>query len=114
MAEDWHWHVQRRANVQNRRRRCCRRRSLMAARPPWTPQFSPSSKSTNGAGLSLAVPEDLVERIAERAAELLAERQCPAEPELLTVDEAAELLRCKRQRVYDLVSQGRLPHLKDG
>jgi excisionase family DNA binding protein len=64
--------------------------------------------------LQLAVPDELVERIAERAAELLAERQRPSAPELLTVDETAELLRCRKQRVYDLVSQGRLPCLKDG
>ena len=65
-------------------------------------------------GVSLPVPDALVERIAERAAELLAERQRPDEPELLTVAEAAGFLRCKPQRLYDLVSQGRLPHLKDG
>ncbi len=64
--------------------------------------------------LSLPFPDELVERIAERAADLLAERERPAEPELMSVSEAAELLRCRRQRVYDLLSQGRLPHLKDG
>ena len=30
------------------------------------------------------------------------------EPELLTVEEAAEVLRAKPQRVYDLLSDGRL------
>ena len=44
----------------------------------------------------------------------LTERERPAAPELLTVQEVADLLRCKRQRVYDLLSQDRLPHLKDG
>jgi excisionase family DNA binding protein len=68
----------------------------------------------NGSALSLAFPPELVEAIAERAAEMLAERQRPAAHELMSVDEAAELLRCRRQRVYDLLSQGRLPHLKDG
>jgi excisionase family DNA binding protein len=28
--------------------------------------------------------------------------------------EAENMLRCKRERVYDLLSQGRLPYLKDG
>ena len=65
-------------------------------------------------GLILTLPPELVERIAERAAELLAERQRPTEPELLTVAEVAEHLRCKPQRVYDLVSQARLTCLKDG
>jgi excisionase family DNA binding protein len=32
----------------------------------------------------------------------------------LSVVEAAELLRCKRQRVDDLLSQGRLARYKDG
>ena len=65
-------------------------------------------------GLSLAIPDELVERIAARAAELLPEQHRPTEPELLTAAEAADYLRCGKQRVYDLVSQGRLPHLKDG
>jgi hypothetical protein len=58
-----------------------------------------------GSGMSLAIPDEVIERIAERAAELLAERQGPAEPELLTVAEAAEYLRCKPQGLYDLKSR---------
>jgi excisionase family DNA binding protein len=34
--------------------------------------------------------------------------------ELFTPDEAAELLRCKRQRVYELISARRLEAVKDG
>ena len=64
--------------------------------------------------LAFELPDEVVERIAERAAALVAERQRPAAPELLDVAETSDLLRCKRQRVYDLLSQGRLPHLKDG
>ncbi len=70
--------------------------------------------SVDGAPLSLVLPDELVEAIAERAAELLAERQRPSAPELLTVDETGDLMRCKRQRVYDLVHQGRLACLRDG
>jgi len=70
--------------------------------------------SPSGAAFSVAFPNELVESIAERAVELLADRAGPTTAELLTVDEAAELLRCKRQRIYDLVSQRRLPCLKDG
>jgi len=68
----------------------------------------------NGTALSLALPEQFVETIAERAAQLLAERRPQPTSELLTVVEAAEFLRCGKQRIYDLVSQRRLPHLKDG
>jgi excisionase family DNA binding protein len=32
----------------------------------------------------------------------------------LTVQEASEYLRCKPQRVHDLLSQGRLTRFKDG
>ena len=32
----------------------------------------------------------------------------------MTTDEAAEYARCSRQRIYDLVSQGRLARYKDG
>jgi excisionase family DNA binding protein len=58
----------------------------------------------------------LAPALAERVAELLAERfggtveQSP----WLTVGEAAEYLRCKSKRIYDLVSQSRLPGHKDG
>jgi excisionase family DNA binding protein len=72
------------------------------------------SAAMNGQPLALTLPAAEVERIAERAAELLAERQRPAESKLLTPAEVAEHLRCKPQRVYDLVSQRRLPCVKDG
>lgn len=59
-------------------------------------------------------PEE-IERIARRAAELAAQAMRPAaQPELMTVPEAAEHLRCKRQRVDDLLSQRRLTRIKDG
>jgi excisionase family DNA binding protein len=40
----------------------------------------------------------------------------PVEPErpFLTIPEAADLLRAKRQRVDDLLSAGKLPRHKDG
>jgi len=61
------------------------------------------------------VPDELVEALAERAAELAAERLgASTAPELMTVPEVAAYLRCNKQRVYDLISQGRLPCLKDG
>jgi excisionase family DNA binding protein len=61
--------------------------------------------------------DDLVERVATRVAELLAERMASgstAAPPCLDVDQAAEYLRCKPKRIYDLVSQGRLPTHRDG
>ena len=61
----------------------------------------------------VALPPDLVERIAERAAELLEERTTAA-GEWLSLEEAAAYARCKPQRIYDLRSCGRLPRTGDG
>lgn len=61
--------------------------------------------------LSVQIPPDFVEAVASRVAELLA---APTVSPYLTVDEAAQYLRCSRQRVYDLLSSRRLTKLKDG
>lgn len=67
------------------------------------------------APLSLVVPPDLLEAIASRAAELLAEQLPAAELNpYLTVDQAAEYMACKPKRIYDLCSQHRIPFAKDG
>ena len=59
--------------------------------------------------LQLPVPDDLVERIAERAADLVFERLDAApQPRWLTIPEAAEYARCSTQHIYDLRSDGRL------
>ena len=63
--------------------------------------------------------DEFVDRVAERVAELLEERgtrrgRYGTAPDLLSVTEAAELLRCKPQRVYDLRSAGRLPRTNEG
>jgi excisionase family DNA binding protein len=67
--------------------------------------------------LRLELPESLLEAVAERAAELVLGRldaQPATKSEFLTVPEVAELLRAKPQRVYDLLSDGRLKRFKDG
>lgn len=66
--------------------------------------------------LTLDIGEELVERIAQRAAELVAERQGGDgdADRWLTVAEAAEYLRCSTGRVYQLVSARRIPFQKDG
>jgi len=61
---------------------------------------------------------DFFEAVAERAAQLVLERlelPTPRESsEFLTIVEAAELIRSKRQRVDDLLSAGKLRRFKDG
>jgi excisionase family DNA binding protein len=67
--------------------------------------------------LTIAVPPELEERIATRAAELVLERLngngAPDSP-YLTIPEAADFLRAKRHRVDDLLSRGVLTRQKDG
>jgi excisionase family DNA binding protein len=70
--------------------------------------------------VNITVPAELVEAVAQRAAELvlaeLAEVSAPAREEspFLTIPEAATYLRCKRQHVDDLLSQRHLTRYKDG
>jgi excisionase family DNA binding protein len=66
--------------------------------------------------LTITLPPDAAEAIAQRAAAIVLER-LSAEPriaEYLTVSEAAEYLRSKPQRIYDLLSARRLTRHKDG
>jgi excisionase family DNA binding protein len=66
--------------------------------------------------VEVRIPPAAVEEVARRAAELVLEQLHPGPPasEFVTVEEAAELLRARPQRVYDLLSQGRLTRFKDG
>jgi len=64
--------------------------------------------------LALALPDELLDAIAERVAALLAGRQAPAEADgYLDVAGAAEFLSCPRSRIYALVSARRIPFHKD-
>jgi excisionase family DNA binding protein len=59
--------------------------------------------------LVLPFPAELVEQIAERAAELVLERIEASPPSRwMTIAEAADYARCSRQHIYDLRSDGRL------
>ena len=64
------------------------------------------------------LPEAALEAIARRAAEIALEQlEARNERQLskyVTVDEAAELYRCKPQRIYELVSARRLTSVKEG
>lgn len=65
--------------------------------------------------LTVDFPPEMVEQIATRAAEIVAERTGAGDPDAwLTVAEAAEHLRCSTGRVYQLVSARRIPFSKDG
>ena len=67
--------------------------------------------------LALAVPDALVDAIAERVVELLASRVSLAaqEPEpWIDAEEAAAYLSKPKSRLYDLAAEGALPHGRDG
>lgn len=64
--------------------------------------------------LGLELPDELVERIAERAAAIVSSREDTADAGYLDVAGAAEFLSCPRSRVYALTSAGRLPVHRDG
>jgi excisionase family DNA binding protein len=64
----------------------------------------------NGVRVPLVLDDAAVEAVAAALPEQRGEQQ----PEFLTIPETAQLLRCKRQRVDDLLSSGRLTRVKDG
>lgn len=67
--------------------------------------------------VTFALPPEVLEQLAQRIADILEQRQAArTEPakRWLTVDQAADYLGCKRQRVYDLRSTGRLSRCGDG
>ena len=61
--------------------------------------------------VAVALSDEDVERVAQRVVALSSD--APPDP-WLDVDEAADYLRCSRQRIYDLASMGRLSVGKDG
>src|SRR3954451_8903034 len=84
---------------------------------PPVPGEDPSSFGASGGwgSLTVAVPPEWVEAIARRAASIVEERSSAVrESPYLSVAEAAAYLRAKPQRVYDLLSAGRLNRYKDG
>ena len=72
--------------------------------------------SANGAGpLTLPLGDDLVEAIAERAAQLVSDRGAGSEDGWLRgADRIAAYIDCPRSRVYALASARRIPVHHDG
>src|SRR6266699_5834726 len=65
---------------------------------------------------AVTLPPALVQAIAQQAAAIVLQQLATTESEspYLTIPEAAAYLRCKRQRIDDLLSARRLQRLKDG
>jgi excisionase family DNA binding protein len=71
--------------------------------------------AANGNGLALAVTDELIEAMADRVAQILAEGTADTtEDGYLDVAGAASFLSCPASRIYALVSARRLPHHRDG
>ena len=69
----------------------------------------------NGGGVAIALPEEIVEAIAERAAEIVADRGGRSEDGWIRgADRIARYIDCPRSRVYALVSARRIPVHHDG
>jgi excisionase family DNA binding protein len=65
--------------------------------------------------LTLDIPPEFVEQLAQRAAEILRDQQSASGPEpWLDVQAAADHLSCPKSRIYALVSARRIPHHRDG
>jgi excisionase family DNA binding protein len=59
--------------------------------------------------IALELPDEFVKAIAELAAEIAVDQlRAEAQSEYLTVLQAAAFIGAKRQRIYDLFSDGRL------
>lgn len=70
----------------------------------------------DGVGMAIALPEEIVEAIAKRAAEILADRGARSENDgwIRGADRIAGYIDCPRSRVYALVSARRIPVHHDG
>lgn len=64
--------------------------------------------------LNLEIPPELIERIAQRTAELLAEREDNRDEPYMGIEEAARYLAAPVSRIRDLKAQGKLRHYRDG
>lgn len=63
---------------------------------------------------TISLGTDTLRALAAEVATLLEGKQASEPEPWVDVRAAAEHLACKPRRVYDLVSQGRIPHVKDG
>jgi excisionase family DNA binding protein len=72
-----------------------------------------NARDVLGPALRDAIEQLVDERVEQRLAEIGATKHEHQSP-LLTIPETAELLRCKRQRVDDLLCSRRLTRIKEG
>jgi excisionase family DNA binding protein len=64
--------------------------------------------------LSLTIPPELVDAVAEQVLERLSASQTAASDGFLDAQGAADFLSCPKNRIYALVSKRAIPFHKDG
>ena len=64
--------------------------------------------------LALTLPDEIVEAVARRAAELVVEYQRLESEPWMNTKQAAAYLACKPQRLHELSSLERIAYRKDG
>lgn len=65
-------------------------------------------------GINLALPEEVIEAIAQRVAAILAEQAQSAIADWVTADVVAKHLGLSRVRVYELAAKEGMPHKRVG
>ena len=85
-------------------------------RPPHGRRSFEAGFPSNDSDAVVAMLDVLAPALADRVVALVSERvgQVGEQSPWLTVAEAADYLRCAPKRIYDLLSQRRLPRHKDG
>ena len=62
----------------------------------------------------LVVTDELLDAVADRVLLRLGAKHQQQKQQWMNADEAAAHLRCNRQRLYNLVAEGRVPHEHEG
>lgn len=65
-----------------------------------------------GQSLDVAIPPEALDQLRHALGMTLAEPSRPSP--FMTAEEAADLLRCRKRRIYELVGDGRLERCGDG
>jgi excisionase family DNA binding protein len=88
----------------------------LATRRVGVPLRAPRAATQAVTPFAVTIPPELLDAVAQRAADLVVERlrSTRTESPYLSVAEAADYLRAKPQRIYDLLSSRRLTRFKDG
>jgi len=65
--------------------------------------------------ITITLPPEVMDELTRRVTEAVARSvETLRVPDLLTTSQAAAYINCKRQRIYDLMSRGDLPAIREG